>query len=279
MYRALGLLALTFIAASPALAEDRYRIAVIGTGSMGSALGERLANAGHSVVYGSRDPARQKVKDIVKASGADATATTQRDAARQAGIVILAVPWSAVEALIPALGDLSGKIVVDITTGDRQAADGYPELAVETSTSELIQAWAPSARVVKTPFASEATVRDPLRHGEPTVTYIAADDRGAKEVVARLALQLDLFPLDAGPLRMARSIDHLAFLYLTPMMQGRAHTWTLVPRVDADFSCISTEGWFEPVRDEGDLANFPNLAAVDVRCESPSLPDQASPGD
>ena len=266
MLTRLGFLIIFFISMPAALADDRYTIAVIGTGNMGSALGQRLADAGHKVIYGSRDHSRKEVRDLAAASGADSSATTQREAAEQAQIVILAIPWSAVESLIPKLGDLSGKIIVDITTAERQGSDGYPELSVETSTSELIQRWAPAARVVKTPFSGAATVREPLRYGEPTVTYIAADDREAKEVVAKLALQLQFFPLDAGPLRMARTIDHLGLIYLTPMMQGRDHTWVMLPRVDMDLSCIPTQGWFNPVRDADNLASFPNLEAAAVEC-------------
>ena len=47
------------IAMSVLLADDTYTIAVIGTGNMGSALGQQLAGAGHIVVYGSRDPSRK----------------------------------------------------------------------------------------------------------------------------------------------------------------------------------------------------------------------------
>ena len=261
-----GLFIFWTLTTSVALADESYTIAVIGTGNMGSALGQQLAGVGHTVIYGSRDPSREKVKELVDATGADATATTQREAARRSEIIILAVPWSAVETLIPTLGNLSDKIIIDITTGDRQGIDGYPELAVETSTSELIQGWAPTARIVKTPFSGAPTVRDPLRHGEPTVTFIAADDREAKEVVARLAIQLQFFPLDAGPLRMARTIDHLGLLYLTPMIQGRNHTWAMLPRIDMDLSCVDTDGWFGQVKDEGNLARFPNLETVNMQC-------------
>jgi predicted dinucleotide-binding enzyme len=267
-----SLFAFWILATSVTLAQESYTIAVIGTGNMGSALGPKLAGVGHTVIYGSRDPSRDKVKELVAATGADVFATTQRDAAQQSQIIILAVPWSAVESLIPKLGDLSGKIIIDITTGDRQGSDGYPELAVETSTSELIQEWAPAARIVKTPFSAASTVRNPLRHGEPTVTYIAADDLEAKEVVATLAIQLQFFPLDAGPLRMARTIDHLGLLYLTPMIQGRNHTWDMLPRIDMDLSCISTDGWFDKVRDEGNLARFPNLEAAKLQCPESKSP-------
>jgi predicted dinucleotide-binding enzyme len=176
------------------------------------------------------------------------------------------VPWAPMEEIVKNLGDLRGKILIDISTGYRQAADGYLELSVDSSTSELIQQWAPGARVVKTPFSAAHVIENPLKQDEATVTYIAADDRMAKEVVAGLAFQLKLFPLDAGPLRMAKSIDHASLLYLTPLVQGRDLTWIWVPRVAVDLSCISTEGWFRPVKDADDLARFSNVDDVDREC-------------
>lgn len=256
------------LALSVAHADERYTIAIIGTGNMASALGPNLSRSGHTVVYGSRNPAREKVAALVEATGTGSFATTHEEAVSGAEIIILAVPWSAVESLIPALGDLSGKIIIDITTGDRQGADGYPELAVESSTSEMIQEWAPRARIVKTPFAGAETVRNQPRADEPIVTYLAADDKEAKEIVARIAVQLNFFPLDAGPLRMARTIDHLGLLYLTPLMQGRDVIYgsSGTPVLQLGLSCIPKEGWFDPVIDAGNLARFPNLEEADFEC-------------
>ncbi|MDJ0760868.1 MAG: NAD(P)-binding domain-containing protein [Woeseiaceae bacterium] len=262
------LLLLLILALSSAHADEDYTIAIIGTGNMASALGPNLAQAGHTVVYGSRDPDRESVAELIARTGENASATTQAEAAVQADIVILAVPWFAVERLIPALGNLDGKIIIDITTGDRQGADGYPELAVETSTSEMIQEWAPAARIVKTPFAGAQTVRNQIVATRPVITYLAADDRKAKEIVAGLAIELNFFPLDAGPLRMAKTIDHLGLLYLTPLVQGRELIYggSGVPVLNLELSCIPKDGWFEPVADAGDLAKFPNLENVSIEC-------------
>ncbi|MEM9401575.1 MAG: NADPH-dependent F420 reductase [Pseudomonadota bacterium] len=262
----LAILSFLLLSLESARADERDTIGIIGTGNMGSALGQGLAKHGHTIIYGSRDPNSDKARAVVDATGHGAVVVSQSESARRADIIILAVPWFAVEDLMAELGDLSGKILVDITTGDVQGDDGYPMLGVETSTSEMIREWSPGARIVKTPFSAAATIREPLRHGEPTLTYLAGDDRDAKERIAHLSIQLGFFPLDAGPLRMAKTIDHLGMLYLTPMMQGRDHTWVWVPRVDFDLSCIDTEGWFEPVADRDDLAHFPNLDDVPVEC-------------
>ena len=62
-------------------------VAVIGTGDMGDSLGPRFAELGYRVVYGSRNPASDKVKALVKNTGDNASATTQMEAAQQADIV------------------------------------------------------------------------------------------------------------------------------------------------------------------------------------------------
>jgi predicted dinucleotide-binding enzyme len=260
------LMATLLLFAADSFAAKAYTIAVIGTGNMGSALGKKLAGAGHRVVYGTRDPSRAEVNVLLGATGHGATATTQRKAAQQGDIVILAVPWAPMKGVVKNLGDLSGKILIDISGNARQAKDGYLELSADLSSSEMIQQWAAGARVVKTAFSAAEIIEDPLKYGEPTLTYIASDDRSAKETVAELTIQLSLFPLDAGPLRMGKSIDHMGLLYLTPLVQARDMTWVWVPRVAADYSCISTEGWFDPVNDANDLASFPNLEARDRQC-------------
>ncbi|HSC14223.1 MAG TPA: NAD(P)-binding domain-containing protein, partial [Gammaproteobacteria bacterium] len=87
-------LAAALIGPSGAAAET---VAMIGTGNVGAALGRRFAENGHTIVYGSRDPSAADVRELVAATGSGAVATTQADAAAQAGIVILAIPWSAAE--------------------------------------------------------------------------------------------------------------------------------------------------------------------------------------
>ena len=66
------------------------KIAVIGTGNVGSALGPEFAALGHTIVYGSRTPNEKDVQDLVAKTGHGATATTQPAAtttAAQAGSV------------------------------------------------------------------------------------------------------------------------------------------------------------------------------------------------
>ena len=67
---------------------------------------------------------------------------------------------------------------------------------------------------------------------------------------------------------MAKTIDHLGLLYLTPLVQGREFIYggSGVPVLDLELSCIPKDGWFEPVIDAGNLAKFPNLEQVSIEC-------------
>ena len=59
-------------------------IAMIGTGEVGSALGPEFAAQGHDIVYGSRNPDRDSVRELVRRTGGSASATGQADAVAQA---------------------------------------------------------------------------------------------------------------------------------------------------------------------------------------------------
>ena len=123
-------------------------IAIIGTGDVGGALGPEFAALGHTVIYGSRDPSRDKVKQLVQATGDDAAAMTQAEAAAAANVVVLAVPGLLVEEITRNLGDLAGKIVID-PTNPLRSDGGRFEHAVASSNAEIIQAAAPGDRTAE----------------------------------------------------------------------------------------------------------------------------------
>ncbi len=249
-------------------AQDRGSIAVIGTGDMGDSLGPKFAEMGYRVTYGSRDPTRQSVQDLVKRTGPGASATSQREAANEAEIVVLAIPWPAMEQVAQNLGNLDGKVVIDISTTGRQADDGYMESMVETSSAEMIQEWNPGAKVVKTMFASSAVIDEPMVFGERIATFIAADDREAKEVAAQIAHELGLVPLDAGPLRQAREIEAVARLWWVPILQRRSQEWELAVRPANYWACQWQDDWTDPVSDKDNLAQFPATDTKPKHCSS-----------
>jgi hypothetical protein len=153
------------------------------------------------------------VRELVAATGHGATAVTPAEAARDADIVVLAVPWTAAEDVVRRLGDLSGKIVVDPTNPRVVASDGFVDYAIEDSNAERIARLAPGAHVVKAFSTLGAeTMFDPSLARGPVTVPIVGDDRTAKERVAALAREIGLEAVDVGPLRHARIIEGLHYL-------------------------------------------------------------------
>jgi predicted dinucleotide-binding enzyme len=240
------------------LADEPVTVAIIGTGDMGDSLGPKLSEAGYRIIYGSRDPSRSTLQKLVAETGNQAKATTQKEAAQQATIVLLAIPWPAMEQVAQNLGNLDGKVVIDISTPYQQAADGYMESIVETSSAEMIQQWNPGARVVKTILAGSGIIDDPNILGDTISTHVAADDREAKEIVAKMIAELGLDPVDAGPLRLSSAIEAQALLYITPYLQLRSVGYEMVLRRANFWTCVFPYPWGrEPVVDAGNLAEFP----------------------
>ena len=75
-----------------AFADEPVTVAVIGTGDMGDSLGPKLSEAGYRIIYGSRDLSRTELHELVNQTGNQAKATTQKEAAQEATIVLLAIP-------------------------------------------------------------------------------------------------------------------------------------------------------------------------------------------
>jgi hypothetical protein len=205
-------------------------IAIIGTGRVAASLGPKFAGLGHEVVYGSREPERVEVRDLVRATGAKAAAAMPDAAVRGAQIVVLAVPGTAVEAVVQGLGDLTGKVIIDPTNVTRRAPDGVVEHAVATSNAELIQALAPGARVVKAfNTLSAQTMAEPESAGGPITIPLVGDDAAAKTVVAELVEGIGFEALDLGPLRYAHVVEGMLVVWLNARLAGRPFDYYFRP--------------------------------------------------
>lgn len=248
-------------------------IAILGTGDMGDSFGPRLAALGYRVIYGSRNPDSERVRKLVADTGDRATAAGNADAAEAADIVLFALPWQAVDPIVASLGDMRGKIIIDMTWPENVVdEDGYDRIVAETSAAERIQESLPEAMVVKA-FGTTGSnvIDDPAVAGGPVSIPIASDHRHAKEVTARIAAELGLDPVDAGPLRMARNIEAMMELYMVPFYQGRDVTWEFHFRRTNHWSCSPYTGGEigddrPPVVDAGNLAEFPNTGEMPDPC-------------
>lgn len=196
-------------------------IAVIGTGSVAQALGPEFAALGHEIVYGSRDPTRDNVRELVARTGHGASATTPAEAVIDADIVVMAVPGDAIESVTRGLGDLSGKIIIDPTNAIGEDEDGFFKMMVATSNAELIQGWAPQAYVVKAfNTLNWRTMVDPDSAGGPVSIPLVGDNAEAKATVAALVTGMGLEPIDLGPVRYAHHVEGMLIVWINNRFAG-----------------------------------------------------------
>ena len=195
-------------------AADKEIIAFIGTGRVASTLGKFWAEHGHTIILGSRNPGDDKVKALAASIGHGTVALSQKDAAAKGRIVVVAVPGTAAKDAAASLGDLSGKLVIDVTNFIKRENNTIAPVD-GPSIAEQIQALAPGAKVVKAfNTLTVAVMADPKLGGGHVAIPIAGDDKDAKARVAKLAEAAGLEPLDVGPLVAARYVEAMERLSL-----------------------------------------------------------------
>ena len=225
------------------------RIGVLGTGTVGRALGAKLAEIGHDVVIGSRDPAalaartekgRGETESFVewRATHADIALATFREAAEHAELVVIATNGAGTLQALASAGaeNLEGKTLLDVTNALDFSSGGPGVFTTSTdSLAEQIQRAHPVAKVVKSLNTVTSRVMiEPgeLAGGEHTM-LVAGDDEGAKQQVT--ALLREGFGWrhvqDLGDLSGARAMEMYVLLWLrlffatgTPMVNVRVVT-------------------------------------------------------
>ena len=168
------------------------RIAIIGNGNVGSALERGLQRTGHEV----RATGREKVKET----------------AARGELVILAVPFGAIDSAVRTMGDaIDGKVLVDVTN----ALDDEMGLAIGCTTSgaEELQKKAKGAIVVKAFNTNFAEHMDSGKvRGTPLTVFVASDDDASREIVIDLASGIGFEAVNAGSLQNARWLETLGYL-------------------------------------------------------------------
>jgi 8-hydroxy-5-deazaflavin:NADPH oxidoreductase len=188
-------------------ADGAVKVAVIGTGRMGRGFATALAPK-HQVTVGSRDPNR--ARQVASATGA-ARGATYAEAAADAEVVILTVPWDAIDDTLRQLGELHETVVVDVSYPYRKQREALKG----SSTAEHIQKRLPRARVVKGWNHVHARhLTAPEVDGIAASVLITGDDPQAKQTVFALAADMGFHPVDVGPLKATRELERLVGVML-----------------------------------------------------------------
>ena len=185
------------------------RIAILGTGNVGTALGDHLAKAGHEVTFGSRNPEENP------------GSVSQSDAVASSELVVTAIPGVAVLPTLEAIGEdvLGDKIVLDPSV----AINADMSLAFPNdSHARQIQERFPRAKVVKSlNTMNVALMIDPLESVQHATVFLSGDDADAKQVVTGLLRDLgwnDQHVLDLGGVETATGTEHAAPLFFAVFM-------------------------------------------------------------
>ncbi len=170
------------------------KIGIIGDGNVGTALTSGLTRGGYEVRTVGREP--QKVKEV----------------GTWADTLILAIPFGERQNALRELGDVRGKVLVDVTNA-LDANMGYAVDPNKESGAEQLQRMAEGAKVVKAFNTVLAQHMDTgTLHGEKLTVLVAGDDEGAKARVMELSRAIGFDAVDAGALRNARWVETLGYL-------------------------------------------------------------------
>ena len=156
------------------------RIGIIGAGRIGGNAGRLLEQAGHEVFLGSRE--------------------TLAEAASFSYVVMLSVPWTAVDEVLAKVGPLDGKVVIDTTNpyGSGGVQDLGGRSAGRVNSERML-----GARIVRafntltSGFQSDAAGRS---GDDRVVMFISGDDEEAKRLVGGLIDEIGFAPVDIGGL-------------------------------------------------------------------------------
>ncbi len=156
-------------------------IAIIGTGNVDGALAKKWAKAGHKVILGVRDTANFKGQELL--SEQNISAASIIDACQQAEVVLIAAVPQATADIVKAMGDVTGKVIIDAMNSVRTNPDGY------NNSFEALKALATGAEIVKC-FNSVGfnVMADTNFNDIKADMYMAGSSERAKETAKQLAL-------------------------------------------------------------------------------------------
>jgi len=184
-------------------------IGIIGSGTWEPA----WARSGQQRATKSCSASAKKLRAVAAAAGPNARTGTPAGAVAFGELILLSVPWAAVPVALKAVGNFEGKTLFSCVNCLKPDFSGL-EVGTSTSAAEEIVKLAPGAKMVETiPPMAQILAADSRRlYGQQISAFYCGNDAAAKATVASLLRDLDLDPVDAGPLTSARCIEPAGML-------------------------------------------------------------------
>jgi 8-hydroxy-5-deazaflavin:NADPH oxidoreductase len=191
------------------------KVTIIGAGNMGRGIGMRAVAGGNEVEIVDRNP--EDARSLADELG-DLATSVEPDGELGGELVVLAVYYGSVAEAVDQYRDrLQGKAVLEISVPlDWESMDGFvvpADSSAAEETQKLLPPGTPIVKAFNTNFAR--TLEAGEKNGTPLDVFIAGDDEAAKGKVASLVEGGGMRPIDVGPLRRARQMEHAAFLQIS----------------------------------------------------------------
>ena len=197
------------------------KIGIIGAGNMGTTLGDLWIAAGHDVLYGTR--ASDPTSNLRARPVAEASALSD--------FLVLAVNYWTIESALREMGNLTGKIILDISnpftlkagaTNKHNPANFERALPPNQTALDRNRAFAPQAVWVKAFCSLPGKAIRETHHQTPRIAIpYTADDPHATDLLAALITDAGFDPIHAGGLAQTADIELMGKLSMQPMTKEK----------------------------------------------------------
>lgn len=182
------------------------KIGILGTGRMGQTFASRWSASGHEVVLGSRSPQTSQLP-------IDIPVVSLNEAVTFAEVIVFAFPWHALTDILREVGKLKNKVIIDAI--NPLMSSGSLAVGHKSSAGEIIQHELPRAEVVKAfNHIHWQILENPAFGSETPDLFLCGDFNAAKRTVSSLATEIGFRPVDCGPMKQARALEPLGYLWI-----------------------------------------------------------------
>lgn len=201
-------------------------IAIIGTGNVGGALATQWSKKGHQIQLGVKDINQFKGKELLKNDNTRVMSITEAVALSE--VILLAIPPAVIDEVLPSMGNLTGKVVIDATNSINNQVHGHPTLfhylAAQTN-AELVKCFNSTG---------VENMLNPIYPTGPLDMFMAGDNQRAKTISHQLALDCGFGScIDFGKSDKVELLEKFALSWINlAIMQGmgRGIGWKLERR-------------------------------------------------